>query len=411
MSAHDSTPQQDPFEAELRAGLGRLGATAPAGALDAHLPTIARTARRRRAAKRTSAGALGVAAVAAVAVVGIQLPGDDGAIPAGPSPTSTSTVAPTGGFVDGSVPAWLEGTSLACGADATLLAAVPTTAAGTDVTITATAPLAATRADDGGWEYRLPYAFPAQEGTERLHGVRPTLAWVQHGRVVGLGAAPDPATATSWPADVRIDGEALADATDYCAPGPDGTYPATMPAGEYTVVAYGPVWTDEHTPGDEVWTTTAQASALVTLGADGAVTSSAIAGEAGAPVVPGEIARDVTDDRGVIPTSTGTAVDVARAGTTYEVRAACAGRDLGTGEALLRWSLLDAATGSGAPDDADREVAAGTVRCVGGQPGDPVAADGTPVVALTAGHPYQLVLRALPEDVTTATVVLAPAGD
>lgn len=267
----------DDFAARLRAG-ARIDELA--SALDTDR-VVARS-RRRRTTRRVAIGTVGLAlAIGAVMVAPAVLPTRSvppatTGQPTGSS-TQSSTTAPTtpssassgptpalpAGFADGHVPAWLEGSGLACGADA-----VAPQPASTTMTLRAAGTATSELAPDGEtWLYTLDATLTSAEDTT-VALWSPSLAavaWVQDGRIVGLGPnqAETPTIAPIAPAQPRPV-QAAATRTDYCVPNADGTYTTELPAGDYELVLYLPVSPDAYDPATVTWLASQRLSATLT---------------------------------------------------------------------------------------------------------------------------------------------------
>ncbi|GEN81476.1 hypothetical protein AFE02nite_32100 [Actinotalea fermentans] len=266
----------DDFAARLRAGAHLDELTS---ALDTD--QVVTRSRRRRTTGRVATGTVSLALTAGAVLLAPSLlptrsvpPASTGAPTTSstqaPSPAATSPGAespgPTGalpaGFVDGHVPAWLEGSGLACGADA-----VAPQPAGTVVALRAAGTATSEQTPDGTWLYTFD-ATLTSAATSTVDLWAPDLAavaWVQDGRIVGLGPNnAESASIAALPPDQPRAVHASATRTDYCVPNSDGTYTTDLPAGDYELVLYLRVSPDTYDPATTTWITSQRLTATLT---------------------------------------------------------------------------------------------------------------------------------------------------
>ncbi|GAA4842356.1 hypothetical protein GCM10023221_20400 [Luteimicrobium xylanilyticum] len=132
---------------------------------------------------------------------------------------------------EGDQPAWLAGSPLACGEKA-------------DEFVVRAGALAPERIDQaGGAVYDDGFAVLLRNGSRRARTLelprRAVVAWVQHGRIVGVG--PDErATHTVTVGKGKLVRVAARpwDTTDYCTGSADGTKPGHLPPGTYQALVY-----------------------------------------------------------------------------------------------------------------------------------------------------------------------------
>jgi hypothetical protein len=270
----------DGFPARLRAG-ARLDE------LMSSLDTdrVVSRSRHKRTARRTALGALGVVGLATAAA--LAAPALDGTSPvppavpstptAGPTPTAGTTPAPSSspdptalpaGFQTGHVPAWLSGSRLACGADVAALS----TATG-DLTLHAAGTSTTESTAGGTWLYTLPASLASSApATVNLWAPQQAaVAWVQDGRIVGVGPnQAEMAAITPLAPGTPHTVSAAATRTDYCVPDTDGTYTTDLPPGHYQLVLYLPVSPTTYDPSTITWLTSQPLTA--TLTSDGQLT-------------------------------------------------------------------------------------------------------------------------------------------
>ncbi|KGM17485.1 hypothetical protein [Actinotalea fermentans] len=160
------------------------------------------------------------------------------------------------------MPAWLEGSGLACGADA-----VAPQPAGTVVALRAAGTATSEQTPDGTWLYTFD-ATLTSAATSTVDLWAPDLAavaWVQDGRIVGLGPNnAESASIAALPPDQPRAVHASATRTDYCVPNSDGTYTTDLPAGDYELVLYLRVSPDTYDPATTTWITSQRLTATLT---------------------------------------------------------------------------------------------------------------------------------------------------
>ncbi len=268
----------DEFAARLRAG-ARLDELT--SALDTD--RVVSLSRRRRTTRRVAIATAGLGlAIGAVLLAPTVLPSRSVPPAATDHPTGSRTLSRTpeptrtepsnsasdgngalpAGFQNGHVPAWLEGSGLACGANA--VTPQPATAT---ITLRAAGTATSDRTSDGTWLYTLGASLTSA-GTTTVDLWAPdqaAVAWVQDGRIVGLGPNnTESASVTPLaPTQPRALG-ATATRTDYCVPNPDGTYTTDLPAGDYELVLYLPVSPDAYDPATVTWATSEHLTATLT---------------------------------------------------------------------------------------------------------------------------------------------------
>ncbi|MGC5168160.1 hypothetical protein [Luteimicrobium sp. DT211] len=173
---------------------------------------------------------------------------------------------------DGYQPAWLEGSALACGEQA-------------DDFVTRASALAYDGLDQiGSATYDDGDAVILRNGGRAARKVelpRGAVAWVQDGRIVGVGPDERASRATTVRAGKQVEVSARPwDATDYCTPTTGGK-PGHLPAGTYQAVLYGRVPAGEPGAPDR-WILDDERGNDLVVGLDGSVSYGGAAASAGA---------------------------------------------------------------------------------------------------------------------------------